>query len=253
MPQYVTKYTSELDIERLVQFEISSTTSPSSQQVLEIIESVERYIDAKKLGWEDGVSPGDGYTMTDLYIDIPVSKDEEKDSFETLKGSYATKVYLTGYPIIKMISLHKRVSDIKETPIWEPLVQGYYPGWTPGSSDYMLLTATGKDGQRYGIGLLFYSDKQPLEGRARLKASFTYSYNVPTRILKEYATLKAGIEVLRAAVLSGEPTRIASWTGGDFQTFVNTQVREQIAEWEARIRKIEEDHFPTVEAGPISL
>ena len=210
-----------------------------------MIERVEKEIDARKLGWKDGGSYGDGYDAI-LYIDVPENAEDE---------SGLMRIYLYDYPILSVSSLQRRTSDeLTDTPVWEELKQGYYEGWEEESdTDYMLITTTGKCGQRYGIGFLFYSSKKPKVGIARLKAVFTYSYNIPPSILEEYATLKVAIQVLKAAAAAGEPTRLSTYTGGDFQTFVNKEIQEQIDEWEKRIKEIEERYFPDIPSGPVSF
>jgi len=245
---YVFKYTSETDIERMVQFSITDDTRPSSIQVAEIIKRVEKEIDARWLGWPDGGSYGQGYSISNLYIDVPSTYTEEEPS---VLGETVEKVYIP-YPIVKMNKLERRTSSIEDTPVWEELTEGYYSGWTEGDSDYMVIWTTGPDGQRYGIGWYFYSSKKPKAGRARLRASFTYSYLVPEYILKEYATLKASIQVLELAVASGEPTRLSVYTGGDFQEFVPRELSKVIASWQERLRGIEEKHFPKAR-NPLSL
>jgi hypothetical protein len=249
---YIPKYTSEVKVEEVVQFEISTETSPNSSEVLNMIERVEKEIDGKKLGWKDGGSYGDGYDATNLYIDVTP---ENADIVTEDSTTYAKKVYLRGYPILSVISLKRRTSDeLDDIPEWEDLTQGYYSGWSETSdTDYMLIKSRGKDNQEYGIGFYFYSDKKPKAGKARLKATFIYSYNVPQTVLEEYATLKVAIQVLRVAAVAGEPTRLSTYTGGDFQTFVNKEILQQIAEWEKRIAEIERDHFPDVPCGPVSF
>lgn len=253
---YEPKYTSEAAVERLVQFNIDVDTKPSSSEVLEWIELIEKEIDSRRLGWKDGGSEGDGYVVTDLYLDVPkTTEEDEATPLEIITGKYITKLLLTNYPILTMTSLERRTtSQLKSKPTWESLTQGYYEGWTEASgTDYMLLMDEGKDGQRYGIGFIFYSSKRPKEGRASLKASFTYSYNVPGEVLKEYATLKVAIEVLKASVTAGEPTRLTSYPGGDFQEYIPREMSEQIKQWKARLKEIEKDHFPDTHSGPISL
>jgi len=239
---YQPKYTSEKYVERLVRFDITNETSPSSIEVNEIIEEVENEIDNRKLGWADDASYGTGYSISNLYIDVPGDEDET-----------VTEVYLRGYPIISMISLYRRTSsELYDTPVWEELTQGYYEGWTEASdSHYKLIEVTGRDGQKYGIGFYFYK-KKPKSGKARLKASFTYSYLVPQTILREYASLRVAVRVLELAIASGEPTRISEYTGGELQSFVASQFNAQISNWKKRIEEIEEKHFPRVESGPIS-
>ena len=245
LASYTPKYTSETLIERELQFDITSATSPDSDELLTIIQEVEEEIDAKKLGWKDGGDYGDGYEISGLYIDVPDSV-EELTPLEREKGKKVERVYLEDYPILSMIYLKRRTnSDMEETPEWEDLTEGYYEGWAEGQSDYRVIKIRGPDGQKYGIGWEFYNpDKMPKAGPCRLKAAFTYSYNVPKYILQEYATLKCAIRVAELVVMSGEPVRIAGWTGGDFQEFVNTELTNIINRWKERVKEIEEKHFP---------
>ena len=232
----------------MVQFSITDDTRPSSIQVAEIIREIEKEIDSKWLGWPDGSSYGTGYTMTDLYVDVPSPYTEEEPS---VLGEEVDTVYIP-YPIVSMTKLERRTSSIEDTPVWEELTQGYYSGWSGGKSDYKVIWTTGPDGQRYGIGWYFYSSKKPKAGRARLKASFTYSFLVPEYILKEYATLRASIIVLELAMASGEPTRLSVYSGGDFQEFVPREVSGLIQRWKERVKEIEEKHFPKAKS-PLSI
>jgi len=108
----------------------------------------------------------------------------------------------------------------------------------------MVLTTRGRAGQEHGVAFLIYSSKTPKAGHASLRASFSYGWNLPGKILSRYCTLKVGIRVLEAAVEAGEPTRIATFTGGDFQTFVNTELSNTISRWKEEIKEIEKKYFP---------
>ena len=239
---YNPKYATEADVERILQFDITYDTRPSSVQVLDILELIEKEVDSRWLGWPTGSSYGTGYTMTDLYIDVlPPWTDKEP----TVLGEEVERV-LIEYPIVSMTSLARRTSSIQDEPVWETLTQGYYSGWTEGDSDYSVIWTTGPDGQRYGIGWHFYSSKKPKAGRARLKASFTYSYLVPAHILRRYVSLRAAIEVLRESVIGGEPTRLSVYAGGDFQEFVPRQLRDEVRSLQEEVRQIEQLHFPKI-------
>jgi len=229
---YQPKYTSLTDIETFLQYEITPSTRPNQAQVLEWIQEIETEIDSQMLGWETGAVAGSGYSTT-LYLDV-TKRDKDRK-----------KLFLD-YPIIKMIYLKRRTSKITESPTWEDLKEGFYVAWVESANtDYKVIWTVGKCGQRYGVGIEFLSDKLPEAEPAALKASFRYSYNIPKAILKRYATLRVAILVAEAVVTSGEPTRIAGFVGGDFQTFVNTQLATQIADWRKEIDRIEKHLFPT--------
>jgi len=250
---YTPKYTSESKIEALVGFDITAKTKPSSSQVLDVIEEVEAEIDAKYLGWEDGASYGEGYTISDLYIDVPASAENiEENHLDIITGRTVDTVYLSGYPIIEMTKLYRRTTaSAYDSPEWEELNQGYYSGWTPSDSHYKLITTKGKDGQSYGIGFCFYGDKRPYEGPASLKAIFKCGYLIPEEIVQEYATLKCAIKVLQMATNAGEPVRFPSYPGGSLEEYVPRELNNMIREFRERIKEIEKMHLPDRPAGPI--
>jgi len=243
---YQTKYTSIELVEALTQMSLTESTDPTRTEVFNWIEEVEKEIDARKLGWKDGGSEGDGYDAVNVYIDVPERSAKEEVAISQKERTEGVRiVYPQRYvPIISVTSLYRRKSLLTETPEWEELKQGYYEGWTETSdTDWMPIIEEGKCGQKHIIGFLFYG-KKPDYGPARLKGTWKYGYNIPGKILQEYATLKVAVRVLEAAVAAGEPTRVGTYTGGDFQSFVNVELRNQINEWKERIKEIERLYFP---------
>jgi len=257
---YIPKYTSEEKVEKLTQMTIDATTDPNSTEVLEWIEEVEKEVDVKKLGWGDGRSEGQGYAASNVYLSVPRIRVGLRplSKFKLLvkgldpeiltKGAVVPLQELRYWPIIpgQTVTLERRTSsELDDVPEWESLTRGYYSGWIEaGDTDYMVLTTRGRAGQEHGVAFLIYSDKTPRGGHASLRASFSYGWNLPGKILSRYCTLKVGIRVLEAAVEAGEPTRIATFTGGDFQTFVNTELSNTISRWEEEIKEIEKKYFP---------
>jgi len=256
----VPKYTNEEKIEHLTQMDIDNTTDPSSVEVLKWIEGIEAEIDAKKLGWANDRKEGEGYLAKDIYLTVPRIKPTLRplDRFKLLSKGLDPRILARGmliplqeleyWPIIpeQSITLKRRTTtDLTEKPEWEDLTRGYYPGWVESKdSDYMVITTRGRAGQTHGIAFLIYSDKEIKTGPAALKASYSYGWNLPSAILSKYCTLKVGIRVLEAAVEAGEPTRIATFTGGDFQTFVNTELTATINRWKESIAALEKKYFP---------
>jgi len=250
---YTPKYCQETDVERELQVDITDSTSPSSAQVLAWIEEIEGQIDAKLLGWDDGGSYGDGYARTDKYLDV-VARFPEITPLK--RFMYWTKnidplLHMGGVevplpePVITISSLKVRSTGVSETPEWITLTQGYYDGWAEGKSDYLLIKEKTKAGQWIGRALYFYGDKFPSPGRGRIKISYKAGWNIPKDILTRYATLQVAIKVAQALVESGEPTRLATYTGGDFQEYVNNDLTRQIAQFQFELRTIERKYLPT--------
>jgi len=253
------KYTDEKKIENLVQMEISDSTRPSSQQVNLWIKEVEQEIDSKKLGWDDNANPGDGYSASNVYLSVPKIRIGLRpltrfkmlckgiDPEQLKKGVVIPIQENQYYPIIpgKSVTLYRRTSSLTDTPEWKELTRGYYAGWDESAdSDFMVLTIKGRAGQEHGVAFFIYSSVPLKTGPAALKASYSYGWNLPQEILNRYATLKVGMRVLEAAVESGEPARLGSFVGGDFQTFVNTQISETLRRWKEEIIEIEKKFFP---------
>lgn len=254
---YTPKYTSEDDIEKLLQFNITKTTHPNSDDVASWIEEIEAEVDAKLLGWGEGRNPGEGYSASDEYFDVPpvTATVTPIERFEYLtKGidpywfKRGVLILLKGtkLPIISISSLAKReTTEFTEKPTWTSLIQGFYTGWTEAAdSDYLLVKTKGRAGQEHGIALYFYSDNTPNRGKAQLKATYSYGWNLPEKVLKRYCTLRLAVKVANEVVLSGEPVRISSFTGGDFQEFVNTQLDTQIKFWQTEAERLERKFFP---------
>lgn len=257
---YTPKYTSEVLVEQLTQMNITTSSDPNSDEVLDWIEEVEKEIDAKKLGWGDGRTAGQGYLASNVYLDVPSHIPKIRpirewelitkniDPYFLAKGFLITIEQTHLYPIIPDQSVtlaRNKASELDDAPEWETLARGYYSGWTEAAdTDYLIITSKGRAGQEHGTAFFIYSDKKPNAGLAQLKATFSYGWNLPKHILQRYATLRVGIKVLEAAVEAGEPTRIASFTGGDFQTFVNTQLDATLTRWRDEAKRIERKYFP---------
>lgn len=234
-------YTTEALIEAATQVDITTTSDPSTSEVAEWISEVEAAMDAELLG---------SYTATNEEIDVARVWLPRKDTLEWIKGIVARSIPLDiqgevvipeKKPIISMTSLAVNDNTLTEAPSWTTLTE-----WDGSSADtdYLVIQKLMKTGIMLGIGWYFYGDNKPKQGKKRIKATYTYGYNVPTKILQRYATLKVAIQVLETVMLSGEPTRIASYTGGDFQSFINTQLDPLIEGFRRKIEEIEDRYFP---------
>jgi len=238
---YTPKFTSEANVEALLQMEFDASTYPSSVQVLDWIEEIETDVIERNLYQR---------TATDVYIDVPASRLQPE--FNSYSWTYHVKsdrmivgrgggvlVPLTNVkkPIISIVSLYKNDADLNDAPDWVELTEG--PG--EGSS-FILLTSTSRTGEVLGYALWFY-DNFPLAGPKRLKMTYTYGYNVNTEILDRYCTLGVAIKVLQALRGTANPGGLAEFTG-TLGTYVPTHYESRIEDFRREMRLIEEMHFP---------
>jgi hypothetical protein len=255
---YEPKYVTVEDVRRETQIvDFTNDTRPSEQEVVDWIADTEAEVDAQRLGWGEDRSEGEGYLATNVYLDVPamIPRMTPLRRFELL-AMYSTDPYLMAKgsilqipdeyrPVIDFTSLEFNVKDLDQLPSWTALTQGYYDGWSEtAGSDYKILRKKGKAGQQHGVAIWFYGSERPTTGVARMKATFSHGWNLPLRVIKRWCLCQLAPRVLNAAVESGEPTRIASFTGGDFQSFVNTQLEVEFSRWEIELARIEREYFP---------
>ena len=162
---YTPKYTSEAKVEALLGITIDDTSVPTSSQLLDLIERVEKEMDARLLG---------SYTSTDELVD-------------TDGGEFVQPNFL---PIISVTSLYVNNKNLNETPDWTQLTEG------PGDDSSFIVVKKPFAGKLLGIGLYFY-DNIPDEGRAKIKITYSYGFNFDSKILEEYATKRVALEVLQ--------------------------------------------------------
>ena len=249
---YTPKYVTEADVEREVQYKISQTTKPNSDDVLDWIEEIEKEIDSRHLGWGDGRAEGTGYLATDAYLDVTLQPSHLQIS-RTMEALIYRKNLLTSvnvylgryYPLIKITSLARRLVGIVDSPEWETLTEGYYPGWVEAAgADFKCLRERGKAGQTHITMIQIFGAKRPEAGLSRIKATFTYGWNIPGKILRRWAVLNLSNKVYKALQQTGEPIRVASYVKGDFSEYVNNQFGDAIAQNEVEINEIERKYFP---------
>ena len=146
---------------------ITTTSEPTTAQVLDWIREASVWIDKKLLG---------NYSALNEYIDT--------DGTEFLFPRY--------YPIIGVSSLSVVDSDLDEAESLTALTQGP----NVSGSSYMIM----KDnisGMDLGYCIKFYADI-PSAREAKVKISYSYGFNVDEAILSKYATEKVAMRILES-------------------------------------------------------
>jgi len=239
---YSPQYTSESLVEAVTQIDITDSTNPSSSEVLTWIEEIEKEVIERRLG---------SHTATDVYIDVPNIEESVGYYSATYKAKTGQLFIGTSMgagvlvplknvkgPIISITSLYKNDEDPTDAPDWEELTEG--PG---DGSDFMLLQVS-SGSKTYGYALWIY-DNFPLAGPKRLKMTYTYGYNIDSKILQEYCTLKVAIKVLQAKMGTSDGEGLNEFAGGDLGTYIPTQYQTRINLFRQRIAEIEAIHFPS--------
>ena len=149
------------------------------------------------------------------------------------------------HPIISVTSgsFFRDTASLSQAENWSLLnCKDNVPAVT--DTDFMILKKENhKTGNFDGIAFYFYNNL-PAAGYRKLSGGWVYGYNVNTKILREYATLKVCEKVILARLFSGQPMNIASFTGGDMNSWMNTQFEVQLAYIQRRCDEIKKRHFP---------
>jgi len=227
---YSPKYTSERLVESLLQIDISDSTSPNSSEVLKWIEEVEKYIDEK--GWGS-------QSVTDELIDVPqrafLENDILAEAAESVTRDIGRVVIFPKRPIISISNLFVNEADLDEAENWKERYEG------KGTNKHFVKLYAGRKKLAYGV---FFHTDPPEPGYQRVKASYTWGWNVDPKILQKYATLKVAVQVLYAKMATSEPTGVTSFVGPGFTTAVmTTQYSERIERFERKIKEMEAE-FP---------
>ena len=233
---FVPRYTSIESVQALLQFEITSSTHPSDNDVLSFIEEIEGEIDAKNLG-----NNNTGLIEFDMPVMDKTWKDSVALQYAGIPLNIIGRLIVPPFVPIKDVvsgSFAYNRSVLNATPDWRTLNEG------PGTgTNFVILRRPTKNNVYVGYAIFLYGIL-PYTGRNRLRINYNYGWDLPQTILREYATLKVARKVLFARVMSGQPAGIASYRGPDLGNFVNTQVEVLRKYIDERIAEIEDKHMP---------
>lgn len=236
-------YTTEAKVEGVTQFAITDSTEPTTTQVAVWIAEVDADIDARGLG----STAIESWQSEDIEKVDVVEKDTvefieyvQRYGWSDLKGVFWFPAFS---PIISIQNLEKRTSDLDATEAWSALTEG------PGSgSDFIIIKRKSKTNQYLGVAVYFYSDDKPNAGPLRIRAKYTYGWNINTNVLSEYATLQVGLKVLDALREANVPYGAGDYGIGDVRVGPEDMQRKR---WNMirRIKEIEDRYFPQQEFG----
>lgn len=201
--------------------EIDDTSSPTSAQVLQWIEEVE----------QDMI--GKGYNtqaLTDVIMDVPEGEPGEDINLLQRGLIYSTRYYSQGKvvtlphsPFVSVANIKRNVAGYTETPDWEDLTEG------PGSgTHFIIVKGSFKQGLR-GISLYFY-ENAPYSGIQKMKLDYTWGYELPPTVLRDFATCKVSLMFLYAKYLRKEPVFDVDVAGMKTKLNPFTKVHEFILE-----------------------
>jgi len=242
MSEYSPQWCQIQDIERFLQIDIDAGTKPSDGEVLSFIEEVEASILEEGWGTQTAVSG----TVIDVNPIDALSRGSVAWWSQGLPGTSQGLVVIPPYlPIVSVTSgaFFKNDNSLDQAPNWTILdCKDNVPA--AADTDFMMIKKFNhKTGNYDGIGFHFYGDA-PSAGSRRLSGGWVYGYNIDTKILREYATLKTCEKVILARLFSGQPANIVSFTGGDMNSWVNTQFEVQLSYIEKRCDEIRKRHYP---------
>jgi len=238
MTPYTPVYTTEANVEALTQISIDTGTVPTSTQVLDWIEEIERRIVEQALG---------SHAATDEYVDVPNQEDigaywtlEWTPKVDSLRFKYSgagelVPLYNVKKPILSITSLYKNDEALDDAPSWTQLTEG------PANNSSFILLKSGIKGLGYA---LFFYDNYPSAGPKRLKVTYTYGWNVDSKILRDYCTLGVSVKVLEARMGTSSGDGLSEFQSGDFSTYIPTQYMNRIKLYKEEMKEIETKYFP---------
>jgi len=243
MSEYSVLWASIDSVERFLQIDLDANTKPSDGEVLSFIEEVETSMTKERWGTQTAVSG----TVMDIHPTDTINRGSVAWWLQGLPEAESGRMAIPPFlPIVSVTSgsVFKNDAGLGDTPDMELLVcKDNLPG--ADNTDFMIVKKFNhKTGNHDGIAFYFYHDI-PAAGRRRVTGAWVYGYNVDTKILREYATLKVCEKVILARLFSGQPMNVASYTGGDMNAYVNTQFEVQLAYINTRCEAIEKRHFPS--------
>jgi len=194
--------------------------------VLAWIEEVEAYIDSKGWGTQ---------TVADELIDVPQRAYLENnilaETAESVTRDIGRIVIFPRRPIISISSLYVNEAALDENEDWKARYEG------KGTNKHFIKLYAGRSKRAYGV---FFHTDPPQPGYQRVKASYTWGWNINRKVLQRYATLKVAIHVLYAKMATSEPTGITSFVGPGYTTAVmTTQYSERIERFERKVEEME--------------
>lgn len=231
-------YTNVSAIEALLSIDITSGTTPSEAQTDIWITQIETGMKASRLGSQT--------TVSGTKFDVTPTSAMAKDTIAWFKAGLPAsptgrEVVPPFTPIISVTSgtMYRNKAGLNQTEDWDQLSEG------PGEdTDFIIrYDVNKKTNKRVGNSFYFYGSL-PSAGKERIMCTWVYGHNIDTEILQEYATLKTSEKVILARITSAQPMNLATYTGGDFNTFVNTQYEAWLDYIEKRTTEIEEMYFP---------
>lgn len=232
---YNPQFTNLSSVSALTGETIDATSDPTSSQVLEWIEEVEKEMIAKGFSTE---------SLTGVIMDIP-----EGDAGQDISLSwiYDDPVYSSGgkviplphTPFISVANVERNTVHYSQSPSWEALTEG------PGDDSHFLIVKRSYKAGLRGVALYFYS-QAPTVGYQKLKLDYIWGYDLPETILREYATCKASIMLLYSKYLRKEPIFDLNIAGLSSKLNPFTNVHVYILE---RLEAIEEQWLPSEFTG----
>jgi hypothetical protein len=234
---YVSQYTEISSVRALTGETIDDDSDPTNEQVMQWIREVEQNM----------VSKGyDTQTFTSITIDVPEGDPDYPLDLLQRGLIYSDNVVRTGLvlalphePIVSVANVQRNIAGYTEDPSWEDLTEG------PGSGTHFLIVKGEFKTGLKGTALYFYRNA-PKTGYQRLKLDYTWGYELPEDILREYATIVVSLKFLYAKYLRKEPVFDVNVAG--IRTDLNpfTEVHQAMYD---RLEQIKEDYLPSEWVG----
>lgn len=218
---------------------IDDTSDPTAAQVLQWIEEVE--MEMVERGFSTNALAGvimdvpEGPVSGSMYTVGNMTQIVKNPS----RFGGGLTVTLPNVPFISVDNVQRNIRGYKQDTVWEDLTEG------PGTgSDFLIVKRQFRAGLR-GVSLFFYNNV-PQSGYQRLKLDYVWGFDLPEKVLREYATDRVAVMFLFSKYLRKEPLFDINVAGFRSQLNPFTDVHQTILD---RIEEIEYDWLPSRHIG----
>jgi len=174
--------------------DFSTSTTPTKQDVLQIIDQNDSYIDQRTgLKWETALVSNEVHDLKDIDVEDRATIKNLNDLFLTnvsaqMRGGdlFGAKVYVHRQPLLSITTLQERTSALGATEVWSTLT---------ADTDYKVYS--NPDNLTDGSGYFLLLGAKMVFAHRKLRVTYNYGLSTTPAYIKRLSNILTSIQVLR--------------------------------------------------------